>query len=205
MSRPIYEPRPQRDIASLGYGRRQLERRPAPLSEAGADPIWVRITRTQDVSMTNNALVFPFPDDNNNATQVSNNATGEIDILPFTSGGNDFLSVYVFEPSIITCEYSWAIGNATASPTVIRTGIRKEVIANNSVTGINRYEYTEITTSFLATISAVDTFFVTQDDIDDTDPNNYFVPVAIQATGSTQNLTASDFQVWRLPLVPPAS
>jgi hypothetical protein len=205
MSRPIYEPRPQRDIASLGYGKRQLERRPAPLAAAsGADPIWVRLTRTTDITMVSGALVMAFPDDGNNATQVSNNAAGEIDILPFTSG-TDFLGVYVFEPSIITCEYSWSVSNANAGATVMRSNIEKVVISNNSVVGINRYEYTEITSGFLTVLSVVDTFFVTQQDIDDSDPNNYFHPRARQESGTNKNLTASDFQVWRLPLVDPAS
>lgn len=206
MSRPIYEPQTQRDVASLGYGKRQLERRPAPTAAAaGSDPIWVRIQRTVDITMVSGALVFAFPDDGNSSSQQSENNAGEIEVLPFTSGGNDFLGVYVNEPSIITCEYSWSISNVNAAATVLRSNIEKVLLSANSPVGINRYEYTELTSGFLTVISVVDTFFVTQDDIDDSGANNYFNARARQESGVNRNLTASDFQVWRMPLRPPAS
>lgn len=86
MSRPIYEPNPERTDAALGFDKSQLQRRPAPVM-AGAPEI-ARLTRGDNLVLANATPTFISTYNTGESTGPlfeHNTATGLIEVkLPCT-------------------------------------------------------------------------------------------------------------------------
>jgi hypothetical protein len=138
MTRPIYEPNPQRQGASLEFGQQQLYRRPAPTTQAGMEIKSI-------VCSSNAQQVIAGADFGNLIWQVNNNRNPEC-FTPIVFSGSDYYQIRILEDGVytvacyVTISTAGAYGTADVDLDIYRSDLgqhRSKRWSYSSTTGYN--------------------------------------------------------------------